>query len=267
MRMLKIFGVSRCPVSGDNTQPHLGQSRVVVKEEGGHKSRVQVVYSTGVRGWGVVKREGADYLCWEEHDWRRLSPRLIGHPHSNTCYTSTTWMSPPSLVWWVTLHPTHTHTVAIYIIITAPMAMTQDVMHLDEISVRVGWRKILANGHFLKCNITTLPHLLYLKFVLDIEKPSKFNKPNEKRLDFSNVIPVNSVYCVHWHIWLICIFSRNSLIEDLPPSPPALNRHCFDNNHYLLSKQQSPNNNHCCPNNNLQQQSLLSKQQSLLSKQ
>ena len=68
MRMLKIFGVSRCPVSGDNTQPHLGQSRVVVKEEGGHKSQVQVVYSTGVRGWGVVKREGADYLCWEEHD-------------------------------------------------------------------------------------------------------------------------------------------------------------------------------------------------------
>ena len=114
MRMLKIFGVSRCPVSGDNTQPHLGQSRVVVKEEGGHKSQVQVVYSTGVRGWGVVKREGADYLCWEEHDWRRLSPRLIGHPHSNTCYTSTTWMSPPSLVWWVTLHPTHTHSCNLY---------------------------------------------------------------------------------------------------------------------------------------------------------
>ena len=51
-----------------------------------------------------------------------------------------------------------------------------------------------------------------------------------KRSKYSNVIPVYSVYYVHWQIWLICIFLRISLMEDLPPCPPAPNRHCFDDN-------------------------------------
>ena len=122
MRMLKIFGVSRCPVSGDNTQPHLGQSRVVVKERGSQVTSTGGVQYRGPRmggckergGWlpvlgGARLKETVAQVDWSPSFQHLLHfnylnvaslPSLMGHPPSYT-HTHTQLQSISSSPhWW-----------------------------------------------------------------------------------------------------------------------------------------------------------------------